>query len=619
MLLTQAFTDLLALVDNGALPNLFDGELKDRVGITVFQACLRTLLGQRENGSWNNSIEQTSYGVLILAEARRLSYFEDIQGQLELSIHAAVDFIVSFDERPLDYLWIEKVTYRSTLLTDAYKLAALKASTFSRDAAGTNAVGFSIKCKVSSSKMAGYTNLVQSTPMFSKLPKWEIQASFLEANLFQPLLRARRLEIFPRKNMEEDKYFDMIPFIWALCNNYTRAFASTTFLFDMMVISFLNFQADEFMEGTAGPAFADDLPRLRHLVDSAFAQHQHFNGLHNGNGSVPERNGHGPATDSNGSGNANGNGNGPAPESNGNGSLSESNGTGEIDESDVSVPLQRFVRHVLNRADVASASAWDRKRLERELRIYLLSHVAHVEDNAKLARQEQRDTYYSTTETFFDWVRTTSSDQTSGPYAFALVCCMMSSSPLCGSSSSSSSKGSGNTECFPTVSQKYFAQALCRHLSTMCRMYNDYGSLERDAAEGNLSSLNFPEFAAHSGLGPATATATADRKKRELYKLAEYERGCMDEALARLDREAGAAPSLAARRAERRKLAIWRVFVDVTDLHGQIYVVRDIASRIKTQKQQGKETAAVSCTNGNGAAAQSSTNGNGASHSANGH
>jgi hypothetical protein len=28
-------------------------------------------------------------------------------------------------------------------------------------------------------------------------------------------------------------------------------------------------------------------------------------------------------------------------------------------------------------------------------------------------------------------------------------------------------------------------------------------------------------------------------------------------------------------------LAVWRVFRDVTDLHGQIYVVRDIASRIK--------------------------------------
>ncbi|KAK7751443.1 hypothetical protein SLS62_006528 [Diatrype stigma] len=576
--MAQAFTDLLALIDNGALLDLFDGELKGRIGITVFQSCLRTLLGQRENGSWNNSIEQTSYGVLILAEARRLSYFEDIQDQLECSIRSAVDFIVSFDEGPLDYLWIEKVTYRSSLLADAYILAALKASTFSRDSAVTNAVGYSVRDKVSSTKMAGYIKLVRSTPMFSKLPKWEIQASFLEASLFQPLLRARRLEIFPRKNMEEDKYFDMIPFIWTLCNNHTRAFASTTFLFDMMVISFLNFQADEFMEGTAGPAFVEDLPRLRHLVESAFTQQPHSNGLHNGNGCVQKSNGNGTA-------------NGEA-----NGSASESNGSAEADEADVSVPLQRFVRHVLNRADVASASAWDRRRLERELRIYLLSHVAQVEDNARLARQEQQDTYHDATETFFDWVRTTSSDQTSGPYAFALVCCMMSSSPLCG----------GNRECFPTVSQKYFAQALCRHLSTMCRMYNDYGSAERDAAEGNLSSLNFPEFASGPGC------SAVDQRKRELYKLAEYERGCMDEALARLGQEAAAAPSLAARRAEARKLAVWRVFVDVTDLHGQIYVVRDIASRIKAQQQQKQEkqekkemapAPAAPHTNGNGAVA----------------
>ena len=29
----------------------------------------------------------------------------------------------------------------------------------------------------------------------------------------------------------------------------------------------------------------------------------------------------------------------------------------------------------------------------------------------------------------------------------------------------------------------------------MCRMYNDYGSVARNRAEGNLNSVDFPEFA----------------------------------------------------------------------------------------------------------------------------
>jgi hypothetical protein len=35
---------------------------------------------------------------------------------------------------------------------------------------------------------------------------------------------------------------------------------------------------------------------------------------------------------------------------------------------------------------------------------------------------------------------------------------------------------------------------MTRHLAVMCRQYNDYGSLVRDAEEGNLNSIDFAEF-----------------------------------------------------------------------------------------------------------------------------
>jgi hypothetical protein len=135
-------------------------------------------------------------------------------------------------------------------------------------------------------------------------------------------------------------------------------------------------------------------------------------------------------------------------------------------------------------------------------------------------------------------------------------------------------------------------------------MFNDLGSIARDAAEGNLNSVNFPEFGC---VGPITNAASANgfedshkndakaptacllahdaameglpRKKYELFRLAEYERACLDEAQRRLEGEMLQTGPM--HKATKAKLAVWRLFCDVTDLHGQIYVVRDIASRIK--------------------------------------
>lgn len=36
-------------------------------------------------------------------------------------------------------------------------------------------------------------------------------------------------------------------------------------------------------------------------------------------------------------------------------------------------------------------------------------------------------------------------------------------------------------------------------LATMCRQYNDYGSIVQDRAEKNLNSVNFPDFCEHVG------------------------------------------------------------------------------------------------------------------------
>ena len=148
----------------------------------------------------------------------------------------------------------------------------------------------------------------------------------------------------------------------------------------------------------------------------------------------------------------------------------------------------------------------------------------------------------------------------------------------------------------------------------MCRQYNDYGSTQRDRVEGNLNSINFPEFYNASKANDDCATSTAmrtvkqntdqdaldhledgsrvsnggtgavpqadksaaksarddEKRKRELLVLAEYERSCLDLALGELAKEASD-----------KVMDALNLFVNVTDLYGQIYVARDIGSWTK--------------------------------------
>ncbi|KAJ8120179.1 hypothetical protein ONZ43_g3048 [Nemania bipapillata] len=292
----------------------------------------------------------------------------------------------------------------------------------------------------------------------------------------------------------------------------------------MMVVSFLNYQADEFMEAVAGPEFENDLSGLRDLVNGLFAAET------------------------------------------------------QVRNAKVSEPLSRFIAHVLENPAVQSASPWDRQHVARRLHTFLLAHITQTEDNSRFAPSSSQETYTEARESFFHWVRTTSADHTSCPYSFAFISCLISSSLTPGQ------------DCFPSTTQKYLAEALCWRLATMCRMYNDYGSVGRDKKEGNLNSVNFPEFQAPQNMTQAkpSTNVSGDSRKDTLLALAEYERKDLDTIVARLDLEINSQetpPEIKSR--EKRKMEILRMFIDVTDLYGQIYVIRDIASRMKKSTGHG--------------------------------
>jgi ent-copalyl diphosphate/ent-kaurene synthase len=137
------------------------------VFITVFQACLRTLIEQQDNGSWNSWVEETAYGILILAEARRLPIFVELLLPLESAIERGAAYIQSFPVFTPIPLWIEKVSHSSTLPTDTYILAALKKATLSRT---NDVVGASIFDGAQSMAVRKQAQLLKQIPLFSKIP-----------------------------------------------------------------------------------------------------------------------------------------------------------------------------------------------------------------------------------------------------------------------------------------------------------------------------------------------------------------------------------------------------------------------------------------------------------------
>jgi hypothetical protein len=584
MLIAQALTRLLQLYDISKLPELSSDLLRDQVSVVLFQALVRSLKSQGVDGSWRNSPEVTAYVVLSLANLASLPFADAVAETVHLAIKSGRQYIENHrNDRQEEHLWIEKVTYGSKSLYKAYTFAALHFT------APTHQFGDKVKelTSIPWKSVYKFAKFYSMLPIYTSTPEWLLRASLTEGYLFLPRLKQMRHALFPRDNMAEDKYFEYIPFTWTGANNRAGAFMNANFLFDMMVVSFLGYQVDEYMETVVGGnGFEHHLPEVLAVIDEifndldacpavnesdGFARLEACERIHVPNGlsstqvtlpsdsttSIQSRNK--PRSDSlldmtiseplAGE-------SGPSLTNGPTSSSSNSTSNNEPDDKLKSVAhvLSDFVHFIWHHPAVHSASPLDRTRVKYELKVYLLAHATQVSDNSRFGTQEipshKTVAFESPTTSFYQWVRTTSADHTSCPHAFAFVSCLLS-------------RGTPGQDCFQSSEEKYVAEDLCRHLAAMCRQYNDYGSLQRDRDDKNLNSVNFPEFLR------SAATGTDRELKDELFRIAAYERRGLTMAMDRFK-------ELCTARSAERVIDAISLFVDVTDVYGQIYVLRDI-------------------------------------------
>jgi len=530
----------------------------------ALQILIRTLSSQSEHGSWRDSTEVTAYALLTLKTVASLPCTTAaLRQKVEESIQLGTGFLQSREALwgAPELLWVEKVTYGSSILAETYCLAAIRATTRARNW-GDRVLS---ACKFPEKEVERFSHFFSRLPLFATEPLWRLRASIVEGFMFAPMLNRARVEldIFPPQVAEAGKYLEYIPFTWTTCNNATDFGMSPQSMSDMMIISMLNFQVDKWLEEIMNdPRLHGDFAGLRSIIRRILAVDNPNEGFRSNDAHIDHRKPTNGTADHILNGTLNG--------------TTTTNGTTTSEDKtiflrDTEKTLSRFLGYVLGHAKVTAATAAARHRLRHELMTFLEAHVTQGEDNYRLkeSRQEQQGCA-DAGRTYYDWVRTTSADHTSCPYSYAFYLCLISSPQ-------SPSGGSGG--CISGAKAQYLSQDLCRHLATMCRQYNDYGSVARDRDEKNLNSINFAEFRGHEGSGEVPGDQLGDDvAKNTLLDLANYERECLDLAAERLRAEIAASTWRAL-----------RVFIHVTDLYGQIYVVRDINASMAKSVVPGRE------------------------------
>lgn len=548
MLLSQAFALLYSPKHTGLLRLILDTHILFQEDIPqISYHILVEMIGTRQtNGSWADMCEVTAYAVLTLSFLSRLPWIAT-QGSIIQRIRAAMEAGKSYLLMCQDqwshgqHIWVEKVTYASAILSETYCIAAVAAPLPAGEAPSPFRMS-SVLPEAVSRQVQGAHRLIQATPLFTQADSAVLDIAVLQAQYSLAFLQRQRLDIFPRDRMGEDKYLAFIPLTWTACRAINGGSVSFGVLREMMVMSMLNYQVDEFMETAIQETLAEELHAVRAAIREIFRDMR----------TGPEA-GHPECR--------------PEPSRPG-----TPNGGPEIfDIGRIKSILSRYVTHILCHAAVLESPARLRQWLATELESFLLAHVTQAADNHQLRSwRGSKDAGSgphptlpepsSLEQTFYRWVHGTSADHTSCPFSFVFYLCLAAAPK-------------GGRGAFATPKVAYVAEDLCCHLASMCRIYNDYGSVARDREEANLNSLDFPEFGGEFSTN-ARSEEGAAVARTELMWIAEYERRGLESAFGQLRGELEAL-------GQKKVVAALQLFYHVTDLYGLIYIQRDIATRLK--------------------------------------
>lgn len=593
MLLSQAFVKLLEELDSDRLPSLPEYLIQEQIPLVLLQICIQTLEKQSANGSWvlvNPSKEITAYAVLTLKSISALPWLAHFESRMLKAIELGSIFLIECREHwtSSEHIWVEKVTYALPSLTQTYCIAAMHTrKSFAWSGKITNLV------TIRSEKVTQLGKFFSQLPIFSKDEQWLLEADWATGILFLPRLTRECNDIFPNRQAKTDyKYLEYIPFTWISTNRQNGYPLSNDVLWETMIIALLDYQIDEFTETIAsGREQSSRLRAARAIVkrlcrfgdsktSSSFTAFGNFingnaNGKHSGTAKVnidvdseiSSDSDHSTKNDIN----------------YGSESSVENDPEYEVLQK-VEAVLGRFISYLLRHPKVIHQPVHVRKNLHFEVATGICAHLQNAEDNLLFAAQQRAQLGHlegtvrptkadpiilpleSARGTYYSWVRLISADCTPSPLTLAFFTCI--AAPKL------------DEAYFTGIRQHYLSEALGRHLANLCRQYNDLGSIARDQAEGNINSVNYPEFhepyrSSEDGDIDELGVRDLPAMKKDLLYVAEFERACLNQSLAQLNTEMKISAQ-----------GVWKfnalkVYVGTVDLYGQMYVAKDLTLRLK--------------------------------------
>ena len=326
-----------------------------------------------------------------------------------------------------------KTTFGSSTLHQAYILAALKTPIPKQQSGPTIESHFEIPL----AKVTIQTKYYCRQAWFSTTPEWLVQASLIEGHLFLPQIKDMRYAVFPSDNLTEDQHFRYIPFMWIAANGIKKSFIGAEFLYQMMVLSVLDRQFDEYMENVVCEVFAGCMFEIEDIIQSIFRELETYSKDQCVCSDQDD--------------------------------TSRSSTATAI--SDVRSVLYRFISHILNHPYVLLASTHDQAQLIFELQSFLLSRVSQLSgpcptEGAQPAKAP--------------------TDQTAHSYKFAFLTCIVGNQD----------HGSGvglRKDFLGSPEQQYLAADLIRHISIISFLSSNAGE-QRPLPAPNAAKLRKASF-----------------------------------------------------------------------------------------------------------------------------
>ena len=210
MLCTQTLVRFLHQWELSALQDIPEEITCEQIPGAVTQIFLRTALTQASDGSWDRgSCEVTAYAVLTLIGVSNLPWaLNSTESYTSGAIEKGKQYLRAnryrWDES--NYIWIEKVTYTSPILSQAYCLAAMKALP-SRHCWSTKTV------QLPTESIAKLTRFFNHLPLFSNAPNCDllVTVSLAESYTLLPQIIRTIPDIFPRDEEAEKNIYEIHP------------------------------------------------------------------------------------------------------------------------------------------------------------------------------------------------------------------------------------------------------------------------------------------------------------------------------------------------------------------------------------------------------------------------